>query len=54
MLPRAIDQVFHGAGILVADRLGQPHRGLAHPGAHFIIDQRRTALLDDLLVAALH
>ena len=41
------------AGAVVADRLGQRDRLLAHLLARRLVEQRRRRLLDDLLVAAL-
>ncbi len=42
-----------GAGAIVADRLGERDRLLAHCCARLGIEQRARRLLDDLLVAAL-
>ena len=44
---------FHRAGAVVADRLGERHRLLAHPGTRLRVEQRARRFLDDLLVAAL-
>ena len=44
---------FHRAGAVVADRLGERHRLLAHLGARLRVEQRARRFLDDLLVAAL-
>ncbi len=43
----------HGAGAVVADRLGQRDGLLAHGLARLGVEQRRGRLLDHLLVAAL-
>ena len=42
-----------GAGAVVADRLGERDRLLAHLGARLRVEQRARRFLDDLLVAAL-
>ena len=51
-----IHQEFHRAGVVVARRARGADRGLPHLVAHFgmLRDQRRRALLDHLLMAALN
>ena len=44
---------FDRAGAVVADRLGERDRLLAHPGPRLRVEQRARRFLDDLLVAAL-
>ena len=48
-----VDQQLHRPRRDVADRPGQPHRGVAHGGPQGIVDRDGRRLLDDLLVAAL-
>ena len=47
------DHELDGAGGIVADRLGEPHRLLAHRLAGLGIEQRARRFLDDFLIAAL-
>ena len=49
-----IDKIFDGTGVLVADVFDEIDRCLAHPCTQLWREQRRRALLDNLLVAALH
>ena len=48
-----VDQELDRARRRVPDGPGQAEGGLAHRGAHGLVDHRRRRLLDDLLVAAL-
>ena len=49
-----VEQELDRARRPVADRAGQPHRGLTHPGPQIGVHRGRRRLLDDLLVAALY
>ncbi len=48
-----VEQQLHRARRDIADRLGQPHRGVSHGRSQAVVHRGRRRLLDDLLVAAL-
>ena len=52
-LPGVVKQELDGPGAHVVDRLGRPHRSLAHPRAQLGRERRRRGLLDQLLMPAL-
>ena len=49
-----VDEVFDGAGVLIADVFDEIDGRLAHAGAELGGEQRRRAFLDDFLIPALH
>ncbi len=49
-----VEQELHGAGVAVADLLGEPHRVGAHPLAELGVEVGRRRDLDHLLVTSLH